>query len=97
MGLIVILKNTDLKMFSYIIFMTERLLAMHHVLKSTGSIYLHCDPTASHYLKIVLDGIFGRKNFRSEIIWKRTSAHNDAKKWGAVHDVIFFYVKDKSK
>ncbi|MBA3964034.1 MAG: restriction endonuclease, partial [Chthoniobacterales bacterium] len=57
------------------------------------SLYLHCDPTASHYLKIVLDGVFGKEMFRSEIIWKRTSAHSSAKRWGPVHDTIFFYAR----
>jgi len=61
------------------------------VLKPTGSLYLHCDPTASHYLKMVLDAIFGARQFQNEIIWQRTSSHNDSKKWGAVHDVILFY------
>lgn len=52
---------------------------MHRVLKPTGSLYLHCDPTASHYLKLVLDGVFGKENFRTEISWKRSSAHNDGR------------------
>ena len=56
-----------------------------------GSLYLHCDPTASHYLKIMLDAIFGKKNFRNEIIWKRTSAHANAHRCGSIHDVILFY------
>jgi adenine specific DNA methylase Mod len=63
------------------------------VLKPTGSLYLHCDPTASHYLKIILDTIFGPFNFRNEVIWKRTRAHNDPKRWGGVHDVLLFYSK----
>jgi hypothetical protein len=71
--------------------MANRLLELHRVLKPTGSLYLHCDPTASHYLKIVLDGVFGKENFRSEIIWKRTSSHNSARRWGPIHDTIFFY------
>ena len=61
-------------MQAYLIFMAVRLLEMHRVLKPTGSIYLHCDPTASHYLKLLMDGIFGRSNFRSEITWRRTNA-----------------------
>ena len=61
------------------------------MLKDTGSLYLHCDPTANHYLKLMLDAIFGRDNFRNEIIWKRTSAHSDAKAMGAVHDCILYY------
>src|SRR5262249_4438342 len=57
------------------------------------SLYLHCDPTASHYLKIILDTIFGPENFQSEVIWKRSSAHNSAKRYGPVHDTIIFYTK----
>jgi site-specific DNA-methyltransferase (adenine-specific) len=66
---------------------------LHRVLKPTGVIYLHCDPTASHYLKIVLDRIFGATNFCNEIIWKRTSAHSDAKRYASVHDTLLFYRK----
>jgi site-specific DNA-methyltransferase (adenine-specific) len=78
---------------AYLAMMTVRLLEMRRVLKSTGSIYLHCDPTASHYLKIVLDGIFGAENYRSEIVWKRTSGHSDARRFASTHDTIFFYTK----
>jgi site-specific DNA-methyltransferase (adenine-specific) len=78
-------------MMAYLAMMAVRLIELHRVLKPTGSLYLHCDPTASHYLKILLDGIFGEKNFRNEIIWKRTSAHSGAKRWADVHDVLFFY------
>jgi hypothetical protein len=85
----------DNDMMAYLAMMAIRLIELHRVLKSTGSLYLHCDPTASHYLKILLDGIFSPKNFRSEIIWKRSSAHSDAKQGrkihGHIHDVIFFY------
>ena len=80
-------------MMAYLTMMANRLLELHRVLKATGSLYLHCDPTASHYLKIVLDGVFGKENYRSEIIWKRTSAHSSAKRYGPVHDTIFFYSK----
>ena len=80
-------------MMAYLTMMANRLLELHRVLKPTGSLYLHCDPTASHYLKIVLDGVFGKDAFRSELIWKRTSSHNSAKRWGPVHDTIFFYSK----
>ena len=77
--------------------MCIRLLELHRVIKPTGSLYLHCDPTASHCLKIVLDGVFGPENFRTEISWKRSSAHNDAKQgreqYGNVRDVLFFYSK----
>ena len=85
------------QMMAYLVMMATRLVELHRVLKPTGSLYLHCDPTASHYLKIILDTIFGVENFRSEISWKRSSAHNDAKQgrrqYGNVRDVIFFYAK----
>lgn len=88
-----VLQETDL--MAYLVMMTSRLLELHRILKPTGSLYLHCDPTASHYLKIVLDGVFGVQNFQNEIVWKRASAHNDPKKYGNVQDVIFFYSKTK--
>ncbi|MCY4652328.1 MAG: DNA methyltransferase [Dehalococcoidia bacterium] len=72
-------------------FMAVRLLEMHRVLREDGSLYLHCDPTASHYLKSLLDAIFSKGNFRNELIWKRTGSHGGAKRWGPVHDVILFY------
>ncbi len=78
-------------MKAYLIMMAVRLLEMRRILKETGSIYLHCDPTASHYLKLLMDGIFGRNGFVNEIVWKRTSAHNAMKGWGPVHDTILFY------
>ena len=78
-------------MKSYLIMMAVRLLEMRRLLKPTGSIYLHCDPTASHYLKLLMDGVFGRGNFQNEVVWKRTSSHNRAKRWGPIHDVILFY------
>lgn len=81
------------QMMAYLVMMTARLGELHRILKPTGSLYLHCDPTASHYLKIILDTIFGPTNFRNEITWKRTSAHNDAVGWGRVHDIIFYYTK----
>ena len=72
--------------------MANRLVECKRVLQPKGSIYLHCDPTMSHYLKIVMDGIFGRNNFRSEIIWRRTNAHNKtSKQYGPIHDTILFY------
>jgi len=82
---------------AYLVMMTTRLIELHRVLKPIGSLYLHCDPTASHYLKLVLDQIFGPVNFRNEIVWKRSSAHSDigqgAKHMGRLHDIIFFYTK----
>lgn len=80
-------------MMAYLVMMANRLLELHRVLKETGSLYLHCDPTASHYLKIVLDAVFGKEFFNSEIVWKRTGAHNDSKTLGNSHDVIFLYTK----
>ncbi|MDR3357584.1 MAG: restriction endonuclease [Desulfovibrio sp.] len=76
---------------AYLVMMANRLIELRRVLKDTGSLYLHCDPTASHYLKIVLDSIYGAQNFRSEIIWKRTSSHSSARRWGPIHDTILFY------
>jgi DNA modification methylase len=78
-------------MMAYLVMMALRLVELRRILKPTGSIYLHCDPTASHYLKILLDGIFGPDRFQSEVVWKRTSAHNSAKRWGPIHDTILFY------
>ena len=83
----------DNDMMAYLAMMAVRLIELHRVLKPTGSLYLHCDPTASHYLKILLDAVFGAENFRNEIVWKRTSAHSSAKRWGAVHDTILFASK----
>lgn len=80
-------------MMAYLAMMAPRLAELHRVLKPTGSLYLHCDPTASHYLKILLDSVFGKTNFRNEIVWKRTSAHNDPKRFGCNVDSIFFYTK----
>ena len=85
------------QMMAYLVMMTARLVELRRVLKSSGSLYLHCDPTASHYLKIVLDAIFGVENYRNEIVWKRTSAHNDAKRFGKIHDVLFYYSKNVKK
>lgn len=83
---------------SYLVMMAVRLVEMHRVLKPTGSLYLHCDPTASHYLKIILDIIFRPQNFKNEIIWQRTNVHSDSKTWSRVTDTIFFYSKsDKFK
>lgn len=78
---------------AYLVMMAIRLVELHRVLKPTGSLYLHCDPTASHYLKIILDAIFGIQKYKSEIIWKRTSAHSSAKRFAPVHDTLLFYTK----
>jgi site-specific DNA-methyltransferase (adenine-specific) len=80
-------------MLAYLAMMAPRLLELRRVLKKTGSIYLHCDPTASHYLKLLMDAVFEPRNFLSEIIWKRTHAHGGAKRYGPVHDVLLFYAK----
>jgi site-specific DNA-methyltransferase (adenine-specific) len=82
------------QMMAYLVEMAARLVELHRVLKSTGSLYLHCDPTAGHYLKVVLDAVFGFESFRSEITWKRTNVHSDSKDWSAVADTILYYVKD---
>src|SRR5438874_162757 len=75
-------------MMAYLVMMAPRLVELRRVLKPTGSIYLHCDPTASHYLKLLLDSVFGGDNFLNEVIWKRTGTHSSAKRWGPIHDVI---------
>ena len=86
------------EMVAYLVMMAPRLLELHRVLKPTGSLYLHCDPTASHYLKMLLDAVFGPTRFRNEITWKRTSAHSDRSQgevvhMGRIHDVLLFYTK----
>ncbi|GAB4474401.1 MAG: site-specific DNA-methyltransferase [Erythrobacter tepidarius] len=90
----------DNDMMAYLAMMAVRLIELHRVLKPTGSLYLHCDPTASHYLKLLLDGVFGAENYRSEIIWLRSrnpkgSQHANIQ-WGGSTDTIFFYAKSKA-
>ena len=80
-------------MMAYLVMMTPRLVELRRVLKPTGSIYLHCDPTASHYLKLLMDTIFGKDRFLSEIVWKRTSAHSSSHRPGPVHDILLMYSK----
>ncbi len=81
-------------LMAYLAMMAVRLIELHRVLKPTGSLYLHCDPTASHYLKVILDGVFGAENFRNEIVWKRTSAHSNAtQRVASVHDIILVFSK----
>jgi site-specific DNA-methyltransferase (adenine-specific) len=82
-------------LMAYLAMMTVRLLEMQRVLNARGSLYLHCDPTASHYLKVILDGIFGPGRFLAEIIWKRTNARGTKGRWPWLHDVILVYAKDK--
>ena len=83
-------------MMAYLTMMAQRMVELHRVLKPTGSLYLHCDPTASHYLKLLLDAVFGARNFRNEIVWRRTNAHNNARVYGRIHDTLFFYSKGAS-
>ncbi len=82
-------------MLAYLVMMAPRLVELRRVMKTTASIYLHCDPSACHYLKMLMDAAFGPTNFRTEIVWKRSSAHSDAKQGraqhGRIHDVILFY------
>ena len=78
---------------SYLIYMAVRLLEMKRILKDTGSIYLHCDPTMSHYLKLVMDAVFGKANFRNEVVWKRTSTKSLAKRYAVNTDRILYYIK----
>jgi site-specific DNA-methyltransferase (adenine-specific) len=82
-------------MMAYLAMMAARMIELHRVLKPTGSLYLHCDSTASHYLKILLDAAFGHEGYRNEVTWKRTATHNDSKTWSRVSDAILFYTKGK--
>jgi site-specific DNA-methyltransferase (adenine-specific) len=85
------------QMMAYLVMMTARLVELHRVLKPTGSLYLHCDPNASHYLKIVLDTIFGVDRFINEIVWKRSYGHGDSRRsMGRSHDTILFYTKSSN-
>ena len=78
-------------MKNYLIMMAVRLLELRRVLKPTGSLYLHCNPTANSYLRVLLDAVFGATQFRNEITWKRQSSHNRARQWAPVHDTLLFY------
>lgn len=80
-------------MMAYLAMMAPRLVELKRALKPTGSLYLHCDPTASHYLKMLCDAVLEKSNFQNEIIWKRTGSHGGAKRWGPIHDTILFYSK----
>ena len=86
-------KGSNAKLRSYLAFMGPRLVEMHRLLKDTGSLYLHCDPTASHYLKGLLDAIFGNNKYKNEIIWHYKGNAGSTKKWGTKHDIIFYYTK----
>jgi DNA modification methylase len=85
------------QMTAYLVEMAVRLVELHRVLRPTGSLYLHCDPTASHYLKIILDAVFDVRNFRNEVTWKRFSAKNDSKQYGRGHDVLLYYTKGPNR
>ena len=80
-------------MLAYLVQMAVRLVHMHRVLKKTGTLYLHCDPTASHYLKLILDGIFGPRRFANEIVWERTTGRKGGRQFGRVHDTLLLYTK----
>ena len=95
-GLETVLKQGSL--MAYLVSMAIRITEIHRSLKPTGSFYLHCDPTASHYLKLIVDAIFVARGgeFQSEIVWRRTGSHNKLTRYGPIHDVIFFYTKSKN-
>jgi len=76
---------------AYLCMMAVRLVELHRVLKPTGSLYLHCDPTAGPYLRVLMDAVFGPTNFRNEIVWKRANAHNDPRRFGRISDTLLFY------
>lgn len=78
---------------AYLSMMAIRLVELRRVLKPTGSIYLHCDPAASHYLKVLMDSIFGPKSYRNEIIWERTTGRKSGNQYGRVHDTLLFYTR----
>ena len=84
-------------MMAYLTMMAQRVAELHCVLKPTGSIYLHCDPTASHYLKLMMDAVLGLDNFRNEITWRRTTAHSDSTRYGRNTDIILFYTKSQQR
>lgn len=89
-----LLGTSDL--LAYLSMMAPRLIQLHRVLKPTGSIYLHCDPAASHYLKLLMDSVFGPANFMGELVWRRTAAHVTSKRWPRLHDVLLNYARDIS-
>ena len=90
------LRDLQPHLLSYLLYMTERLLPMRGILKPTGSIYLHCDPTASHYIKVIMDAIFGHKNFRNEVIWSYRRWPSPTRKYQSMHDTILFYAMSKN-
>jgi len=90
------LKSTDTKMLAYLVYMTVRIIEMYRILRYSGSIFLHCDPTASHYLKIIMDGIFGLKQFRNEIVWHYKRYTAKSSQFQKLHDIIFWYSKTEN-
>jgi len=84
-------------MLAYLSMMAPRLQELRRVMKPCASIYLHCDPTAGHYLKMLMDSVFGPENFRNEIVWKRSHAHSKVKRFGPIHDTILSYAKDADR
>jgi adenine specific DNA methylase Mod len=86
----------DSNLMAYLAMMAVRLIELRRVLKPTGSLYLHCDPTASHYLKVLLDGTFGADRFVSEIVWRRTNARGTSGRWPRLHDVLLCYSRSAS-
>jgi DNA modification methylase len=82
---------------AYLVQMAVRLVQMQRMLKPTGSLYLHCDPTASHYLKLILDAVFGPRNFLNEVAWERFNFHADAKRWGRIHDTLLMFAKESGQ
>jgi site-specific DNA-methyltransferase (adenine-specific) len=92
-SLLLVYQKVASQAFPYLVMMALRLLEIRRILKATGSFYLHCDPTMSHYLKTVCDVVFSEENFRNELVWKRTSAHSDPSRYGANIDIILFYTR----
>lgn len=89
------LRNTQPRLLAYLVYMFYRLLEMRRILHPHGSIYLHCDPHVSHYIKVIMDGVFGHENFRNEIVWCYKSRHVSKKHYSKKHDIILFYSKSK--
>ena len=90
------LRKTQPGLLAYLSYMTERLLPMRNILKPTGSIYLHCDPTASHYIKVMMDGIFGHDNFRNQVVWCYERGGRSKRFFSWKHDVLLLYARDSS-
>ena len=90
------LRRTSPRLLAYLSYMTERLLPMRGLLKPTGSIYLHCDPTASHYIKVTMDAIFGHKSFKNEIIWPYQTGGRSKRRFSRKHDVILYFSKGRA-